>query len=419
VASSMYPLLEIAVRNNWMAVLFDPSTEGLVNECLAYWGANGKQELVEKTVNCLAQSLSGDSLERQLGLTHLMDARPWVRQADLLQKVLGHLNALLATETSPGLYQTALLLAWDLMEPAMAGGNEQSALILLTTLHFHADEDVAAFPERASIARHWLFEKSTPDLIRRFVLCACKADQLDHFPLLGEMAAPLLLEDFFKSSVADKSGYLKLFAGMKEPVRSALTERLADTQDEADIHLLMPILRVCGMDPGLSLQLSAWISRGSRELKLDLLGLIEEVGDPRGGPALRLAVLDDSEEIAAMAARVIGKIHFTPGLPVLLKASKIREGRFSNNDLFLASVCQSLGDLSLPEGMGFLQDIARKKPLLRGKNFSLPVRLEAIRALTKINQPEVWTFLESLMEEKNPALQETLDKIIHEKIQTL
>jgi hypothetical protein len=154
-------------------------------------------------------------------------------------------------------------------------------------------------------------------------------------------------------------------------------------------------------------------------LKLDLLGLIEEVGDPRGGPALRLAVLDDSEEIAAMAARVIGKIHFTPGLPVLLKASKIREGRFSNNDLFLASVCQSLGDLSLPEGMGFLQDIARKKPLLRGKNFSLPVRLEAIRALTKINQPEVWTFLESLMEEKNPALQETLDKIIHEKIQTL
>jgi hypothetical protein len=419
VASSMYPLLEIAVRNNWMAVLFDPATEGLVNECLAYWGANGKQELVEKAVHCLAQSLSGDSFERQLALTHLMDARPWVRQTKLLQEVLNHLNSLLATETTPGLYQTALLLAWDLMEPALADGNEPSALTLLSTLHFHADEDIAAFPERARIARHWLFERSTPDLIRRFVLCACKTEQMDHFPLLGEMAAPLLLNDFLSSSSPDKSGYLKLFAAMKEPIRSALTERLADIQDEADIHLLIPILRVCGMDPGLSIQLSAWLSRGSRELKLDLLGLIEEVGDPAGGPALRLAVLDDSEEISAMAARVIGKIRFTAGLRVLLKAAKIREGRFSNNDAFLTSVCQSLGDLAVPEGMGFLQDIARKKPLLRGKNFSLPVRLEAIRALTKINQPEVWSFLEALMEEKNPVLQETLDKIIHEKIQTL
>ncbi len=419
VASSMYPLLEIAVRNNWMAVLFDPATEGLVNECLAYWGANGKQELVEKAVHCLAQSLSGDSFERQLALTHLMDARPWVRQAQLLQEVLDHLNSLLATETTPGLYQTALLLAWDLMEPAMANGNEQSALTLLSTLHFHADEDIAAFPERAHIARHWLFERSTPDLIRRFVLCACKTEQLDHFPLLGEMAAPILLDDFLVSSASDKSGYLKLFAGMKESVRSALTEWLAYIQDEVEIPQLMPVLRVCGMDPGLSLLLSAWLSRGSRELKLNLLSLIEEVGDPAGGPALRLAVLDDSEEIAAMAARIIGKIHFTAGLRVLLKASKIREGRFSNNDAFLTCVCQSLGDLASPEGLGFLQDIARKKPLLRGKNFSLPVRLEAIRALTKINQPEVWNFLEALMEEKNPALQETLDKIIHEKIQTL
>ncbi len=419
VSSSMYPLLELAVRNNWMAVLLDPATEGLVNECLAYWGANGKQELVEKTVDCLAQNLSGNSFERQLALTHLMDARPWVRQADLLRKVLDHLNALLATETTPGLYQTALLLAWDLMEPAMADGNEHSALTLLSTLHFHADEDVASFPERAHIARHWLFERSTPDLIRRFVLCACKAEQLDHFPLLGEMAAPILLDDFLVSSAPDKSGYLKLFAGMKGPVRSALTEWLAYIQNESEIPQLMPILRVCGMDPGLSLLLSAWLSRGSRELKLDLLSLIEEVGDPAGGPALRLAVLDDSEEIAAMAARVIGKIHFTAGVPVLLKASKMREGRFSNNDIFLASVCQALGDLAVPEGMDFLQDIARKKPLFRGKNFSLPVRLEAIRALTKINQPEVWSFLESLMGEKNPTLQETLDKIIHEKIQTL
>lgn len=81
----------------------------------------------------------------------------------------------------------------------------------------------------------------------------------------------------------------------------------------------------------------------------------------------------------------------------------------------MTSLCQALGDLGQEEGFSFLQDIARKKPLLRGKNFSLAVRLEAIRAITRINKPEVWHFVESLMEEKNPALQEALEKIIQEK----
>ena len=50
---------------------------------------------------------------------------------------------------------------------------------------------------------------------------------------------------------------------------------------------------------------------------------------------------------------------------------------------------------------------------------SLAVRLEAIQAITKINKPEAWHFVETLMEEKNPALQEALDKIIHERTGTL
>ena len=49
----------------------------------------------------------------------------------------------------------------------------------------------------------------------------------------------------------------------------------------------------------------------------------------------------------------------------------------------------------------------------------MAVRLEAIQALTNINNPQVWTFLSTLMEEKNKPLQEALDRIIHEKIQTL
>ena len=419
VASSMIPLVEAAIQNGWMAVLFDPATQGLVGECLAFWGANGKEELVEKTVGCLAEKLTGDPLEEQLALTHLMDARPWVKNASLLKKVLDGLNRLLAAEIVPGLYQTALLLAWDLLEPALDGGVEEPALNLLATLHFHADEEAAAFPERPRIARHWLFERSTPDLIRRLVYSAAKAGKLKQYPLLGEMAAPLMVEDFLIAPATEQSAYPRLFAEMKEPLRSALAERLAEAEGEENVRTLIPILRVCGLDPALSLQLSAWLSKGSRELKLNLLEAIEEIGDSAGGPALRLAVFDDSQEIAALSARIIGKIHFTPGIPVLLKAAKIREKRYPENDDFLVAVCRSLGDLGSPEGISFLEDIARKKPLLWGKNFSMPVRLEAVEALAKVNQPQVWTFLGSLMDEKNQPLQETIDRIIHERVQKL
>ncbi len=420
VTASMVPLLEAAVQNGWMAVLFDPATEGLVGECLALWGANGREDMVEKTVGCLAERLVGDPFEKQMALAHLMDARPWARNAALLRKVLDRLNRLLAQETSPGFYQTALLLGWDLLEPALAGGGEEEALNLLSTLHFHADEENPAFPERSRIAHHWLFERSTPDLIRHLVYFAAKAARLNQYPLLGEMAAPLLMEGFLGGPATDRSGYLRIFAEMKEPLRSELSKHLAEAAGEDEVRKLMPVLRVCGMDPALSLQLSAWVSRGSRELKLDLLGLIEEVGDPGGGPALRLALFDDSEEIAALAARVIGKIRFLPGLPVLLKAAKIREKRYTRNDEFLVSTCRSLGDLGADEGVPFLEDIARKKPLLlRGRNYPLPLRLEAVQALARVNQPKVWSFLGSLMEEKNQPLQETLDRIIHEKMQTL
>ena len=46
----------------------------------------------------------------------------------------------------------------------------------------------------------------------------------------------------------------------------------------------------------------------------------------------------------------------------------------------------------------------------------MAVRLEAIQALVKINKPEVWTFVESLSEEKNPALDEAINRLIQERI---
>jgi diguanylate cyclase (GGDEF)-like protein len=198
----------------------------------------------------------------------------------------------------------------------------------------------------------------------------------------------------------------------REPVPSILAQFLAETRDEKIVRLMLPLLKTCGFDAGLSHQLISWMTHGSHELKLSLIALIEEINDPQGGPVLLTALFDDSEEIAALAARGIGKIHFVAGLKTLLKTSEIWETRTPDSEVFLTAVCQSLGDLAQPEGVPFLQDIAREKPLRRVKSFPFTARVEAIQALGKMNQPEIRPFLQGLCEEKNPPLQEILDKLI-------
>ncbi len=213
-----------------------------------------------------------------------------------------------------------------------------------------------------------------------------------------------------RKKVKKELGETQAVAGMGDPVRSILAESLAETRNEAIVKLMIPILRKCGVDSGLSHQLSSWIGKGSRELKLSLIEMFGEIGGVSGGPSLRMALFDDSEEIAASAARVIGKIHFIPCLPVLLKVAKIRQVRFPESEVFLMAVCRSLGELDQPEGISFLQDIAGKESRLGGKKFSLVLRMEAIEALARINRPETLLFLKSLREEANPALQEALEK---------
>ena len=205
-----------------------------------------------------------------------------------------------------------------------------------------------------------------------------------------------------------------VFAAVKDPVRVVLAESLAETQNEAIVRLMLPILRKCGVDSGLSLQLSSWIAKGSRELKLNLLEMIEEMGGISGGPALRMALVDDSEEIAALAARIMGKINFVPGLPVLLKVAKIREKRFSESEEFLTAVCQSLGDLAQTDGISFLKDVAGGKSIPDGENFSVALKLEAIQALAKIDRPQALQFLESLTEKKDALLREAVEGLVQE-----
>ncbi len=216
---------------------------------------------------------------------------------------------------------------------------------------------------------------------------------------------------YHQKKVKKGFGDFRLFDEMKAPVRAVMTEFLAETQDEDIVRLIIPILLNCGLDQGLSLQISAWIAKGSRDLKLNLMGMVAEMGAEAGGPVLRLALLDDSEEIAALAARLMGKIHFVPALRMLIKAFEIRKIRFTENDFFLTAVCRSLGDLAQPEGIPFLEKIAGKNALPEKAEFSLPVRLEALHALLQLNRPEALLLLERLKEEKNPELRETLEKL--------
>jgi HEAT repeat protein len=255
-------------------------------------------------------------------------------------------------------------------------------------------------------------------LVRKLASCAFRAGQLRHFPLLGEMAAPLLLEDYIQAAAAKREELFPVLTELRDSVQSVLAEQLAGMAEEAQVRSLIPLLRVSGFDPSLGLLLAGWLSRGTRELKLELLDLIEEMKDPVSGLALRFALFDDSEEIAARAAGVAGKIGYKAVIPVLVKAAKIREWRFPNNEQYLIAVCRALGDLRDATAMGILEDFARKKPLLRGKNYPLEVRLAAIEALTRLQKPEAWEFVEKLMEEKNPALQDGLEKLIQAQTQS-
>jgi hypothetical protein len=412
--SSMYSLLEIAVENGWPSVLFDPATEGLVNDCLGYWMDRGRKDLVEKTVFSLADGLRGNPLERQLALTHLMDARPWVKNAKVVEKVLDQLNVLIASEVFPGTYQSALLLAWDLVEAALDLEREQPVLTLLATLHFQADDEMTVFPECSSMARHWLYERSTPELIRRLVDCAHRAGKLNHFPLLGEMAAPLLLEDFFGSSPAQKEDVLNRLHEIREAVRSVLVEKLASIEEEGKIWELLPILDRCGFDAPLGLQLSTWITKGTPQLKQALLDLVEKIGQPVGALALRSALLDPSITVAVRAAQLMGKLNFPGGSAMLLKAVQVRKERFDDPEDWTAAVCFSLGELGQKEAVDYLRQVAQKKGS-KDPAFSSNTRLQALKALTQVHRPEAWRFLQDMRKEENSELRKALEKIMQEK----
>lgn len=202
----------------------------------------------------------------------------------------------------------------------------------------------------------------------------------------------------------------------RESPCSILTQFLADSRDESIVRLMLPLLRTCAFDKDLSFQLSAWMTKGTHGLKLSLIHLIEEMTDARGGPILLTALLDETEEIAVSAAQAIGKIRFILGLNPLLKAVEVWETRLPESEAFLIAVCRSLGELAQSEGVSFLEDISREKPQRRVKSFSLTARVEAVRALSKMNLPESWIFLDNLSDnllgEKNPLLQTAVRQIL-------
>jgi len=212
-----------------------------------------------------------------------------------------------------------------------------------------------------------------------------------------------------------KKGIPNSLSPAKEPVSSILRQFLAETNNETVIRLILPLIRTCEWDEPLLSELCSWMTKGSPELKLNLLGLMENMNHPAGGPVLQTAIFDQSEEIAARAARAIGRIHFTPALKSLLQAAVIWETRAPDSEIFVTAVCQAMGDLAQPEGVSFLQDIVREIPLRQTKNHSLSVRLAAVKALSQLNEPDTWLFLENLAKDKNSPLQEPLQKLLHER----
>jgi hypothetical protein len=419
VALSMVPLMETALRNGWTSVMCDPSTEGLVTDCLAEWGANGKHELVERAVTALSESLLRPG-EKRLALSHLRDSRPWIRNTPLVATVLRRLVRAVAEEWEPATYQTALLLAWDLMEPAIEGlkSEPDAVLSLVATLQLHAEDETPPFRDRPVIARHWLFERTRPETMSRLVMMAKEAGILRQFSVLGMAAAPLLLKEFYGTTGPDRQRYLEVFRELKEAVQAVVIEALPEMQDEAEVRQILPVIRAAGLDPSLSMQLSTWAARGSRELRMNIIGTITELGDAAGGPALRMAVLDDDEDVALAAVEALGSIRFTAAGPLLVRAAQIRRKQHPGHERFLAAVCRLLGEWAQPESVPFLMETAQKKPLLSlaGAGSPLPVRLAAIRALGQFNSPEVWTFIERLSQEKSPELQEALHELIEKRI---
>jgi hypothetical protein len=409
VEDAMRDLLAVAMEKGYTDVLYDPAAAGLVSECLAHWGASGRHDLLEQTVEALARGLQRDVDVRELSMTHLMDSRPWVSNRHLVSNILDHLTAQLSEETNPGLYQKGLLIAWDLLEPAVEVGLENQVLGLLSTLHLHAEDEAPLFPERPALVRQWIYGKSNPDLVRKLVALAHRRHRLGHYPLLSAIAAPILLEDFYAARPEEVPAYLKTFFEMKEQIQAALTERLSISTEEMEVRLFLMIVHTCGVDPGLSLQISAWVAKGSRDLKESIIHTIEEVGEPGGGPALRLALLDDDEGIASEAARVLAKIGFKPAAPLMIKAVKLRKKYGKPVELFQVEVCKALGIFALSETLPFLKEQTRKKNLFGG-GASPAIREAATRALMHFKQPEVPKFLEWLYQEGDEYIRKAVQE---------
>jgi hypothetical protein len=310
--------------------------------------------------------------------------------------ILDRLTAQLSEETNPGLYQKGLLIAWDLLEPAVEADLENQVLALLSTLHLHAEDEAPAFPERPAIVRQWIYGKSSPDLVRKLVGLAYRRRRLGHYPLLSAIAAPILLKDFYAAQTEEIPGYLKIFTEMREQIQAALMERLPISSEEMEVRLLLLIIQTCGVDPGLSIQLSAWMAKGSHELKESIIETIEEVGSPGGGPALRLALLDDDEGIAVKAARVLAKIGFKPAALLMIKAVKLRKKYGKPFEGLQVEVCKALGVFTIGETLPYLMEQTQKKTIWGG-GAPLSVREAATRALVHFKQPEVPKILESLI----------------------
>ena len=103
---------------------------------------------------------------------------------------------------------------------------------------------------------------------------------------IGDLLANADTIMYKQKKTKNSADNLKLFPGIKEPVHSVLAEFLGGTQDETVVRLMIPTLKKFGLDEILAFQVSYWLTKGSRGLKVDLIEMIEGMGNASGGPIL-------------------------------------------------------------------------------------------------------------------------------------
>jgi hypothetical protein len=410
----MIQLVESCIQNHWMNVLKEPATVGLINECILHWEQQQKYFLIRSCLFQLIKNLQSTPTDRLLALNHLQDSRPWIKNPRWVHLILKNLIIQLSKETDDSLYQTELLLIWDLLDMAIQFSMSKLIFHLFFTFHSHIENDQPATLERRQMIRVWLLKKLNPILIQKIIFFIQQTRKAI-FPPYSNVTSinPFLpIDDCLSETIIS---YLNFIPEIRNRISSVLLDMVADVKTEEELLKLFPVFGIFGIDLKLSFQLFPWVAQGSTQLKLNLIQTIEASNDFSSELLLKLLLLDDSEEMVIKAIQALGYAGREHLLPLIFKVIAYREHFNRSSELILISTCQMLGDLLYLNAIPFLTNIILKKRIFH-YCYSTLVRKSALEALVKINN-RYWTSNFPKMDSHDP-LKPILDGLLKKSLAT-